>query len=135
MALKALEGVQEIGGFKLIVMDELKEKYPEKFNDGGGMDWKWFEAEIRPENFIYLRKDKNSLSFTIQNGPIKEVGVNGCQVETMARAVVAIYEGLQKEFPCEENKLTIAHFKKGLQYQEQRTADREKRGVEGFNKE
>ena len=30
-------------GHKVIVMDELREKYPEKFNDSGSMDYKWFE--------------------------------------------------------------------------------------------
>lgn len=71
MALKTLEGVTEIGGFKVVVMDELREKYPEKFNESGAMDWQWFEKDIRPNHFIYVRHDKNSVSFTIQDGPIK----------------------------------------------------------------
>ena len=30
MALETLKGRKEIGGFKIVVMDELREKYPEK---------------------------------------------------------------------------------------------------------
>ena len=41
-----LENVKKIGDFDLIVMDELREKYPEKFNESGAMDYKWFEEEI-----------------------------------------------------------------------------------------
>ena len=83
MALETLKGIKEIGGFKIVVMDELRAKYPEKFNDSGSMDYNWFEKEIRPNNFIYVRNDVNSISFTIQNGAVKESGVNGCQVDTL----------------------------------------------------
>ena len=33
----------------------------------------------------------------IQNGPIKENGVNGCQVDTIIEATKAIIEGLNKK--------------------------------------
>ena len=89
MALETLKGVGEIGGFSLVVMDELREKFPEKFNSSGQMDYKGFEKDIRPTNFVYVRHDVNSISFTLQKGPIKEVGVNGCQ-----GSVVACVHGL-----------------------------------------
>lgn len=38
MALETLKGTKEIGGFKVIVMDELRKQYPEKFNESGAMD-------------------------------------------------------------------------------------------------
>jgi len=50
MALETLQGVTELGGFKVVVMDELRAKFPEKFNESGSMDYKWFEADIRPHN-------------------------------------------------------------------------------------
>lgn len=80
MALETLKGVKDINGFTVVVMDDLREKFPEKFNESGAMDYKWFEKDIRPNNFIYVRHDVNSISFTMQNQPIKECGVNGCQV-------------------------------------------------------
>jgi len=64
-------------------MDTLKEMYPNKFNESGAMDYSWFESEIRPGFHIYVRHDVGSIAFTIQNGPVKEAGVNGCQVDSI----------------------------------------------------
>ena len=95
------------------------------------MDHKWFEETIRPNAFIYVRNDKNSLSFTLQNGPIKEVGVNGCQVTDVIAVAKHIIEKLNEKFPCEENVKTIMHLNGALVEQFNRTKNREVRGVEG----
>jgi hypothetical protein len=134
MALETLKGVEKIGGFPVVVMDELREKFPEKFNESGAMDYKWFEKDIRPNNFVYVRHDVNSLSFTIQNGPIKEVGVNGCQVDTVIEAAKTILEGLNKQYPCRENSAAITKLDEALHWLEHRKKDREKRAVEGTSK-
>lgn len=134
MALETLMGVEEIGGFKVVVMDELREKYPDRFNASGGMDYGWFEKDIRPTNFIYVRHDKNSLSFTIQAGPVKEAGVNGCQVDTVIETAKVILEGLNKQFPCRENSLAVTKLDEALHWLAARKANREKRGVEGTSK-
>jgi hypothetical protein len=155
MALETLKGVKEIGGFKAIVMDELKEQFPEKFNESGAMDYKWFESDIRPNHFVYIRNDVNSISFTIQNGPIKENGVNGCQVDTIIEAAKLIIEGLNKQFPCRENALVVTKLiieglnkqfpcrenalvvtklDEALHWLEHRKKDRDKRAVEGLSK-
>lgn len=131
MALETLKGVEKIGGFTVVVMDELREKHPEKFNESGAMDWQWFEADVRPHNFIYVRQDKNSLSFTIQNGPIKENGVNGCQVDTVIAAAKKILEGLNSKFPCRDNAMAITKLDESLMWLDKRRRDREERGVEG----
>lgn len=135
MALETLKGIKQIGKHNLIVMDDLREQYPEKFNESGSMDYKWFEKDIRPNNFIYVRHDVNSLSFTIQNGPIKEVGVNGCQVNEIVEAAKIIIEGLNSKFPCRENSMAITKLDECLMWLEKRTKDREKRGVEGLSKQ
>lgn len=131
--LETLVGVKEIGGFKAVVMDELRDKYPDKFNESGAMDYKWFEADIRPHNFVYVRHDVNSISFTLQNGPVKEKGVNGCQVDTMIEAAKIIIEGLNKNFPCRENAVAITKLDEALMWLDKRKKDREKRNVEGTN--
>lgn len=131
MALKTLENVKKVGEFDLVVMDKLREDHPEKFNSSGAMDWAWFESEVRPNNFVYLRLDKNSLAFTVQNGPIKEVGVNGCQVDTIIEAAKLIIEGLNKDYPCRENAMVITKLDEALLWLGKRKSDREKRGVEG----
>jgi hypothetical protein len=135
MALETLKGLTEINGQKVIVMDELREQYPERFTETGAMDHKWFEETIRPNAFIYVRQDKNSLSFTLQNGPIKEVGVNGCQVVDVIAVAKRIIEELNKNFPCNENSMTITKLDEALMWQEKRTRDREARGVEGLSKQ
>lgn len=131
MALETLKGVTKIGAFPVVVMDELREKYPEKFNASGAMDYKWFEAEIRPTNFVYVRHDKNSVSFTLQNGPIKENGVNGCQVNTIIETAKVMLEGLNRQLPCEENERAIEKLDAALEWLAERTNKRKARAVEG----
>lgn len=134
MALETFSGVKEIDGFSVVIMDELREKFPDKFNESGAMDYKWFEADIRPHNFVYVRNDVNSLAFTLQNGPVAEKGVNGCQVDTVIAAAKTILEGLNKNFPCRENASAITKLDEALMWLNKRKQDRVKREVEGFNK-
>lgn len=49
---------------KVIVMDKLREQYPEKFNESGAMDYKWFEADIRPNYNCFIRLDVKSVAFS-----------------------------------------------------------------------
>ncbi len=132
MSLDGLKNVKKIDGFSVVVMDYLRSRYPAKFNLDGSMNWSWFEKELRPNNFIYIREDKNSLSFTLQNGPVKEVGVNGCQPETIIEAARLILQGMDKQYPCNENKRAIGHLYMAVQDLKDRKKDRKKRGVEGF---
>lgn len=131
MALETLKGIKEINGEKVIVMDDLREQHPEMFNEAGAMDYARFEKEIRPNYPIQIRHDKNSISFTIQNGPIKEVGKNGCQVTALIDAACSIIRRLNSQFPCEENDKTVGCLVEALMWQKKRTEDREARGVEG----
>jgi hypothetical protein len=132
--LETMKGVTQINGEPVVIMDELREKFPEKFNESGSMDYTWFEKDIRPNNFIYVRHDKNSLSFTLQHGAIKEVGKNGCQVVDVIAAAKHILEELNKKFPCRENSITITKLDEALIWQDKRTKDRLQRGVEGLSK-
>lgn len=134
MALETLKGVTEIGGFKVIDMNAIRAEKPEMFRPDGSMIYHLFDKEIRPFNFIYVRHDVNSISFNIQKGPIKECGVNGCQVDTLIEAAKVILEGLNKQFPCRENSIAITKLDEALFWLEKRKKDREKRGVEGQSK-
>ena len=74
------------------------------------------------------------LSFIeFQKGPIKEVGVNGCQVDTLIHAVYTIISVFQDSHPCVQNEAALEHFNKGLQALDHRKRERESRGVEGTN--
>lgn len=131
MPLEQLKGVNKIGGFDVVVMDELREKFPEKFTVTGAMDHIWFEKDIRPNNFIYVRHDKGSIAFTLQNGTIGERGVNGCQLDALIDTAKIMLEGLQKKLPCRENAVAITKLDEALMWLEKRTKDRIARNVEG----
>lgn len=135
MALETLKSVEKINGQTIVIMDELRSKHPERFTETGAMDHVWFETTIRPNAFIYVRHDKNSLSFTLQNGPIKEKGLNGCQVSDVIAVAKHIIEQLNAKFPCRENAMTITKLDEALMWQEKRTKDREARNVEGMSKQ
>lgn len=131
MALETLKGVKEIGGFKVVDMNAIKEEKPEMFRPDGSMIYHIFDTEIRPFNFIYVRHDVNSISFNLQNGPVKENGVNGCQVVTMIEAAKLIIEKLNEKYPSDYNIYTIEALNLAIGHQHERTKDREKRNVEG----
>lgn len=86
------------------------------------------------DSHIEINDECNAITFKIQDGPIKECGVNGCQVTDMIAVSLKIIQGLQAKFPCRENAITITKLEEALMWQEARTKDREKRNVEGFNK-
>lgn len=107
----------ELDGFKVIVMDELRERFPDKFNEEtGAMDYKWFEDEIRPKNFIYVRKDKNSLSFTLQNGSSDFLGVNGCEITAVIAACVELLRDLNCKFPSRERSIAITKLEESYSW-------------------
>ena len=85
--------------------------------------------------FHGVLSNKNGVTFTIQDGPIKEVGVNGLQATDLLFFTCELFKSLNKAFPCRENSLTITKIEEALHWQEARTKDRVKRDVEGFNKE
>lgn len=69
-----------------------------------------------------------------QKGPVKEVGVNGCQNEDILEILLHRMSQLQKAFPCRENALAITKMEEALLWLKRRTELREKQGVEGLNK-
>lgn len=68
-----------------------------------------------------------------QHGPVKEHGVNGATSEALLAIILHRLRILNNEFPCRENSLAITNLEQGLMWLEQRTRNRQKRGVEGLN--
>lgn len=81
----------------------------------------------------YIKVGGNSVVFTIQDGPIKEVGLNGVQAVDMLIFTKNLFESLNRTYPCKENQATITNLNQAINFQHARTASREKRGVEGKN--
>lgn len=110
MALETLKNVTKIGGFGVRLVTDLI---------------------ARSGEFITIDHNLNKIEFTLQNGPIKEHGVNGCQVDTLIEAAKLIIEGLNKQFPCRENAMIVTKLDEALMWSMKRKIDREARQVEG----
>ena len=113
MALETLAGLEEIGGFKVT------------------RDYKANSLEYP----IYISDEDNIISFKIQNKPVKETGINGCQVDTLIETALIMIEGLNEKFPCQENVNAAYNLVQALANLKQRKRNRETRGVEGTSQE
>ena len=96
MALETLKGVTKLGGFHVHEDDEIA-------------NGKWSDVDVKYS--VCVHHGDNTIAFRIQNGPIKENGVNGCQVDTIIEAAKAIIIGLNEKFPCSENSIAIDHLR------------------------
>lgn len=115
MALETLNGVKEVRGVKI---EELRDF-----------------ADKRPDEFIVVNHKNNGINFKIQDGPIKEVGVNGCQLDALIAIADHMIKGLNDKFPCIENANAREHLQSALFWLDERKAQRERRGVEGYSKQ
>lgn len=111
MALETLKDIKEINGFAVT---------------RGVSNF----SKDRP---IFIHDDTNQIAFQMQNQPIKECGLNGCQVDELIETAKLILLGLNAKFPCRENSCAITHLDEALHWLTHRRNDREKRGVEGIS--
>jgi hypothetical protein len=87
------------------------------------------DGEIAPG----ITVDSTSVRFRGQHGPIKEVGVNGCQFDDMIKFSRMTVEAFNKQFPCRENSIAITKLQEAELWLMQRKLEREARGVEGLS--
>jgi len=132
MSLKTLEHLTEIDGHQIYVIDTLRERYPEYFNEAGAMDYAYFEEHIRSVFDIFIRNDKDSITFKMMTKPASEGG-EGCQFTTLIHCALIMCQKLNERFSCNENENTIMHLKMALEWQDLRTKNRVERRVEGKN--
>ena len=64
---------------------------------------------------------ENVVTFKIQDGPIKEVGVNGIQAVDLLFFCKELFVSLNASFPCRENSLTITKIEEAIHWQDART--------------
>lgn len=119
MALESLIDVTEIDGYALCHIDDTVDNMTEEQ-----------KAACKPA-YIWVENEKNTITFKIQNGPIKEVGENGCQLDQLISAAKLIIEGLDKNFPSFDNQCAIHSLSAALLALSNRKREREARGVEG----
>jgi hypothetical protein len=90
-----------------------------------------FDATTNPSRFDPDEGiDKKIVLF--QNGPIKEVGVNGLTQEALLAIVIDRLRSFQAgQFSCRENAIALTKLEEGLMWLQRRTLARIRRGVEG----
>jgi len=67
-----------------------------------------------------------------QNGPIKELGVNGTTHEALLAILIDRMRSFQAgQFSCRENAIALTHLEEALMWLQRRTIARIRRGVEG----
>jgi hypothetical protein len=115
MALETLKGIKEIGDYELAHWPA--EETPLELTNKSG--------------YLFVNHEKGTIQFKLQDGPIKEHGVNGCQVETLIHTALLIIKGLNAKTPCVENGNAINKLEMALRWLNERTHDRKERGVEG----
>ena len=88
---------------------------------------------IEEKGWPQVHGEESSVKFTIQSGPIKEFGENGCQIDDVIKWAKEKIEGFQKAFPCRENAIVVTKLDEALLWLMKRKLDREARQVEGTN--
>lgn len=86
---------------------------------------------IHEEGFPQVHGQPSSVTFTIQSGPIKEFGVNGCQIDDVVRWAKDKISAWSAAYPSRENALAITKLDEALLWLYERKRAREARGVEG----
>lgn len=105
----------------------LQETFPEKF--------KQVTKYLSATEDNYAVVNESTVSFTMQEGPIKEVGENGLQLTDLLCFCQEYLKILDKHHQCGENQRTLEAIQVAIRAQAERTIDRINRGVEGRSKD
>lgn len=94
--------------------------------------------EYRISGFAFAGKDDEpvpnsaTVELLFQNGPVKEVGVNGVTHEALLAIVADRLRSFQSgPYACRENALALTKIEEALHWLHHRTRARMARGVEG----
>ena len=86
-----------------------------------------FEEDGSPEQIIqFIEKEPTS-----EGSATLRTVHNGTTNEELIKVLIDRITGLGLKFPCIENQLTVSALQQALYWQETRTANRQKRNVEG----
>lgn len=115
-------------------MELKKEKFIQRYTKVECEDSFKYNA---PHHFVVKDVVNNNVlaQINFQEGPIKEVGVNGVANEDLLLMVVTRLEGFQNsEYRCNENQEAIDAIYEAVDALRKRTVNRAARGVEGTSK-
>lgn len=73
-------------------------------------------------------------NISFQDGPTREVGLNGIQNIHLLAILIDTLKGFQSgPYACQENEVALTKLEEAMHWLEARTKDRTDRGVEGLN--
>lgn len=95
-----------------------------------------FESGYFPRTSAFVQEQKGQYGpkrvfFMLQDGPIKEHGVNGAQIDAVLEFVRNTIARFHDAVPCRENAIVLTKIDEALLWLWKRKSDREKRNVEG----
>jgi hypothetical protein len=90
-------------------------------------------GNYKGNEFIHVEDDR--VTFIGQGGPIKEVGVNGCQIDDIIEFAKDVLTVFNQRVPCRETSMIITKLDEALLWSMKRKVDREKRNVEGTSQQ
>ena len=107
--------------------------------------WNRFSSlpSVRDNAFVDVRdrsqafssdKGASIIHIRIQNGPRKEVGENGADIDLLGQIWLDILKQFEERMPCEENLETIWNVENALAIQDQRRKRRIAEQTEGLYK-
>lgn len=91
------------------------------------------ESDDGMHTFIIVRGEDHRQLLHFQEGPIKEVGINGIQNIDLYDILISRLEGFEAMHSSQYNKEQIQLLKWARESDIRRTKEREKRAVEGTN--
>lgn len=118
MTTKVLDGVKKIGGY------EVEHIKPDPNSD-----------RESPSKFVRIHHGFNTISIQLQDGPIREVGENGAQVDTFIHVAKELLIAFNQMAQHPENEKAIDCLSGAIEALDRRTKERISRNVEGTSKE
>jgi len=93
------------------------------------------QVTVVKEGHVYTisGEEQELATINFQDGPVKEIGINGIQNEPLIAILIDRITMLNTLFPCPENLLALKHLGEALEALEFRTKNRIARGVEDQN--
>lgn len=113
MTLETLKDIKKIDGFNVVRYTSNNKKHKgerDAYNPYHGDNY----VIINDENDDGIQY--NSITFNLQNGPIREVGKNGCRIDTLIEAVRAMVTALNKDEPSENYEHVLQDLNGALYY-------------------
>lgn len=83
----------------------------------------------------FIKVEGNSITVRIQSGPLAHGGEPGAEFTALIGLALGHLKFLDRHYSCRENSLAKTKLEEALHWQQARTQDRERRGVEGKNEQ